>query len=64
MLTFGLDPIDNINYLDNPEDLIRIRLICTILDTCGAYFVSGSSKTKLKYFLAYFQVSPQYAYFQ
>ena len=36
---------------------LRLRIVCTILDTCGAYFVSGSSKTKLRYFLAYFQVS-------
>ena len=56
LLTFGIEPNETYQPLDQPEDMIRLRLICTILDTCGAYFVSGSSKTKLKYFLAYFQV--------
>ena len=55
LLTFGIDPNDVFNPLDPPEDMMRLRLICTVLDTCGAYFVSGSSKSKLKYFLAYFQ---------
>lgn len=55
LLTFGIDPNETQNQLDAPEDMMRLRLICTILDTCGAYFVSGSSKSKLKYFVAYFQ---------
>ena len=57
VLTFGIDPKEETQILDQPEDMIRIRMICTILETCGAYFVSTSSKSKLKYFLAYFQVS-------
>ena len=57
VLTFGIDPKEETQILDQPEDMIRIRMICTILETCGAYFVSASSKSKLKYFLAYFQVS-------
>ena len=56
-MTFGIDPKEETQILDQPEDMIRIRMICTILETCGAYFVSTSSKSKLKYFLAYFQVS-------
>ena len=56
ILTFGIDPKEETSVLDQPEDMIRIRMICTILETCGAYFVSTSSKAKLKYFLAYFQV--------
>ena len=55
ILTYGADP-EGFNPMDQPEDMLRLRLICTILDTCGAYFVSGSSKSKLRYFLAYFQV--------
>ena len=43
---------------------LRLRIVCTILDTCGAYFVSGSSKTKLRYFLAYFQVSFFFNFFE
>ena len=59
LLTYGADAINESGYipLDEPEDMLRLRIVCTILDTCGAYFVSGSSKTKLRYFLAYFQVS-------
>jgi len=55
LLTFGIDRNEVYNLLDPPEDMMRLRLICTVLDTCGAYFVSGSSKAKLKFFLAYFQ---------
>ena len=29
--------------------------MCVLLDTCGQYFVSASSKKKLDYFLMYFQ---------
>ena len=29
--------------------------MCVLLDTCGQYFVSGSSKKKLDYYLLYFQ---------
>ena len=32
----------------------RLRLVCVLLDTCGQYFCSGSSKKKLDYFLLYF----------
>ena len=56
LLTFGIDRNEVYNLLDPPEDMMRLRLICTVLDTCGAYFVSGSSKAKLKFFLAYFEL--------
>jgi len=32
-----------------------MRLVCTLLDTCGQYFDRGSSKKKLDRFLVYFQ---------
>ncbi|XP_042470696.1 regulator of nonsense transcripts UPF2-like [Zingiber officinale] len=41
--------------LDPPEDCFRIRLIVTLLQTCGHYFDRGSSKRKLDRFLIYFQ---------
>lgn len=41
--------------LDPPEDCFRIRMICTLLDTCGHYFDRGSSKRKLDRFLVHFQ---------
>ncbi|XP_030932206.1 regulator of nonsense transcripts UPF2 [Quercus lobata] len=41
--------------LDPPEDSFRIRMVCTLLDTCGHYFDRGSSKRKLDRFLVHFQ---------
>lgn len=41
--------------LDLPDDFFRIRLVCTILDTCGICFDRGSSKKKLDFFLTFFQ---------
>ncbi|KAF3904809.1 hypothetical protein ABW20_dc0104176 [Dactylellina cionopaga] len=43
------------NPLDPPDNHFRIRLVCTILDTCGECFDRGSSKKKLDFFLAFFQ---------
>ncbi|KMQ46925.1 MIF4G-like, type 3 [Trichophyton rubrum] len=44
-----------INPLDMPDDYFRIRLVCTILDTCGVCFDRGSAKKKLDFFLTFFQ---------
>jgi regulator of nonsense transcripts 2 len=41
--------------LDMPDDFFRIRLVCTILDTCGVCFDRGTSKKKLDFFLTFFQ---------
>lgn len=54
--SFGVNPDGSPSPLDPPEHLFRIRLVCTILDTCGQYFDRGSSKRKLDCFLVYFQV--------
>lgn len=43
------------DVLDPPEDCFRIRMIITLLQTCGHYFGRGSSKRKLDRFLIYFQ---------
>ena len=40
---------------DLPDDFFRIRLVCTVLDTCGICFDRGSSKKKLDFFLTFFQ---------
>lgn len=45
---------------DPPEHLFRIRLVCTLLETCGQFFSSGSSKRRLDCFLTYFQHYYQY----
>ncbi|BDD59213.1 hypothetical protein MAP00_004437 [Monascus purpureus] len=44
-----------INPLDLPDDFFRIRLVCTLLDTCGHCFDRGSAKKKLDFFLTFFQ---------
>ncbi|KAM4746827.1 regulator of nonsense transcripts 2 isoform 2-T2 [Rhinophrynus dorsalis] len=53
--SFGVNTDGSPSQLDPPEHLFRIRLVCTILDTCGQYFDRGSSKRKLDCFLVYFQ---------
>merc|ERR1712013_586845 len=57
LITFGvvLEPELAWNSLDHPDQMVRLRLVCVLLDTCGQYFSSGSSKKKLDYFLLYFQ---------
>ncbi|XP_028810620.1 regulator of nonsense transcripts 2 [Denticeps clupeoides] len=52
---FGVNTDGSPSPLDPPEHLFRIRLVCTLLDTCGQYFDRGSSKRKLDCFLIYFQ---------
>ncbi|KAF9186588.1 hypothetical protein BGZ51_000327 [Haplosporangium sp. Z 767] len=42
--------------IDLPHDCFRIRLVCTLLDTCGMCFDHGSSKIKLDTFLVFFQM--------
>ncbi|KAI8142032.1 armadillo-type protein [Fennellomyces sp. T-0311] len=42
--------------MDAPNDFFRIRLCCTLLDTCGMCFDRGSSKRKLDNFLTLFQM--------
>lgn len=43
------------NPLDNPDDYFRIRLVCSLLETCGMYYDKGAAKKKLDFFLTYFQ---------
>ncbi|VDN02864.1 unnamed protein product [Thelazia callipaeda] len=50
LITFGaFDPL-----LDNWNNLARINLVCDLLLVCGEYFNSGSAKSRLDCFLAYF----------
>ena len=54
-ISFGVNTeatVDGTN-LDPPEHLFRLRLACTLLDTCGRYFDRGSSKRKLDCYLKY-----------
>ena len=56
-ITFGVsrDPEIQSDY-DPPDHLFRLRLVTTLLDTCGQFFSSGSSKKRLDCFLTFFQV--------
>lgn len=56
LITFGISVQKGVaSPLDPPENLIRIRLVCTLLDTCGKFFTHSDVRTKLPYFLTYFQ---------
>lgn len=41
--------------LDGPVDCFRVRLVCTILDTCGHCFTKGKGAKRLDRFLVLFQ---------
>ncbi|KAH8172689.1 MIF4G domain-containing protein [Sarocladium implicatum] len=41
--------------LDPPDDFFRIRLVSTMLETCGVFFNRGAAGKKLDYFLSFFQ---------
>ncbi|XP_030765926.1 regulator of nonsense transcripts 2 [Sitophilus oryzae] len=57
LISFGvsMDPSEP-SPLDPPNHLFRIRLACVLLETCGTYFSSGSSKRKLDYYLVFLQM--------
>lgn len=43
-----------VSPLDPPENLIRLRLACVMLETCACFFDKGSQKKKLDIYLQYF----------
>jgi regulator of nonsense transcripts 2 len=58
IMTFGHGgpPIPGrINPFDMPDDFFRIRLVATLLETCGSFFNRGAAGKKLDYFLSFFQ---------
>ena len=58
LITFGVSYDPSVeSELDQPDHLLRLRLVLTILDTCGVFFSSGLSKKRLDYYLHYLQVS-------
>jgi regulator of nonsense transcripts 2 len=46
---------DKICPIDLPDDYFRIRLVCSLLETCGMYFEKGAAKKKLDFFLSFLQ---------
>ena len=59
LITFGVT-WDAESAYDPPAQTLRLRLVCTIIDTCGQFFNSGSSKKRLDCFLSYFQMYFQF----
>lgn len=58
ILTFGHGgpPIPGrLNTFDMPDDFFRIRLVATLLESCGIFFNRGAAGKKLDYFLSFFQ---------
>ncbi|UYV64261.1 UPF2 [Cordylochernes scorpioides] len=55
LISFGVSYIGMSSDLDPPDNHFRLRLVCILLETCGQYFNSGSSKKKLDCFLVFFQ---------
>jgi regulator of nonsense transcripts 2 len=57
LMMSGGPPIPGrINPFDMPDDFFRIRLVATLLETCGIFFNRGAAGKKLDYFLSFFQV--------
>ncbi|PFH55401.1 hypothetical protein XA68_18405 [Ophiocordyceps unilateralis] len=57
ILTFGHGgpPVPGrLNPFDPADDFFRIRLIATILETCGMFFNRGAAGKRLDYFLSFF----------
>jgi regulator of nonsense transcripts 2 len=57
LIVIGGPPVPGrINPFDPPDDFFRIRLVTTLLETCGIFFNRGAAGKKLDYFLSFFQV--------
>ncbi|KAK5998195.1 Regulator of nonsense transcripts 2 [Cladobotryum mycophilum] len=58
IMTFGYGgpPVPGkYNQFDPPDDFFRLRLVATMLETCGMFFNRGAAGKKLDYFLSFFQ---------
>ncbi|KAA1127407.1 hypothetical protein PGTUg99_036327 [Puccinia graminis f. sp. tritici] len=45
---------DVVSPIDAPDDFFRVRMVCTLLNTCGHCFDRGSLKRRLNNFLKFF----------
>ncbi|KAI2780793.1 ARM repeat-containing protein [Daldinia loculata] len=58
IMTFGYNGVPvpgRFNPFDLPDDYFRIRLVATMLETCGMFFNRGAAGKKLDYFLSFLQ---------
>lgn len=51
----GYDRIAIPVQLDPPDSFLRARVVIVMLQTCGHYFVKGSTRPKLDRFITFFQ---------
>ena len=52
----GIPVPGRFNPHDLPNDFFRVRLVVTILETCGMFFNRGAAGKRLDIFLSLFQV--------
>lgn len=55
LLSFGHETPEEADKLDPPFSYFRIRLTCSLLETCGQFFNKGLAKKRLDRFLTFFQ---------
>lgn len=55
LLSFGHETPEEADKLDPPFSYFRLRLICSLLETCGQFFNKGLAKKRLDRFLVFFQ---------
>jgi len=55
ILNILIDMNNEKKYPDAKDDSFRIRMACTLLDTCGSKFEKGEKRQKLDIFLTYLQ---------
>ena len=55
LLSFGHESAEEAERLDPPFSYFRIRLVCSLLETCGQFFNKGLAKKRLDRFLAFYQ---------
>ncbi|KAL0026394.1 hypothetical protein WJX79_005678 [Trebouxia sp. C0005] len=55
LLSFGHESTEETERLDPPFSYFRIRLVCSLLETCGQFFNKGLAKKRLDRFLAFYQ---------
>ena len=55
LLSFGHENPEEADKLDSPFSYFRIRLVCSLLETCGQFFNKGLAKKRLDRFLTFFQ---------
>ena len=55
LVSFGHESAEETDRLDPPFSYFRIRLVCSLLETCGQCFNKGLAKKRLDRFLSFFQ---------